>query len=95
MEDKQYEEANEQLKALNLTEYKESYFLPLKTAITETITSNEEEIAVIKAEEQRKAEESRQIAEAEKKAKEEAASKNNMLNWTYENLMHSCLNTLI
>ena len=86
VEDKKYEEANGKLKALNLTEYKESYFLPLTTVITETITSNEEEIAVIKAEEQRKAEESRQKAEAEKKAKEEAASKNNMLNWTYEEL---------
>lgn len=92
VKDEKYNEANEYLKALDLTEYQASYYESMKTTITETIASNEEQIAKMKAEEQRKAEEerkaeeARQKAEAEEKAKAEEARKNNMLNWTYEEI---------
>lgn len=86
VEVEKYDKANEQLKALDLSGYEESYYESIKTTITETIAANDKQIAAIKAEEERKAEEARQKAESEKKAKEEAAQINSMLNWTYDEI---------
>ncbi|MFD2214986.1 hypothetical protein [Metabacillus endolithicus] len=85
VDNEKYDEANEQLMALDLTDYQASYYESIKTTIAETIASNNKQIAAaIKAEEQRRAEEARQLAE--EKARAEAARKNNMLNWTDEEI---------
>jgi hypothetical protein len=102
VEDEKFDEANEQLKALDLTEYQGNFYESIKTAIKEAIDSNDNVIAEIKAEEQRiaeekrraeaerKAEEARQKAKAEAEAKAkaeaEAARNNNMLNWSYDKI---------
>jgi uncharacterized FlaG/YvyC family protein len=99
VEKEKFDEANERLKALDLTAYQESFYESIKTAINKAIASNDDRIAEIKAEEQRraeeqqrkaeeerKAEEARQKAEAEEKANAEAARNNNMLNWPYEKI---------